>query len=123
MLKACPICGKVHQFGKRCFVGKATSDKETKLRKTRAWKRKSEQIREDADYLCEVCKAEGRYTYEGLEVHHIIKLRDYPEGFLDDSNLVCLCEKCHKLAEAGKIPVERLRLLACIRNGEVPPYP
>ena len=108
MFKTCAKCGKIHPYNKRCFIGDFIANEESKARRTNAWRLKSEQIREDANYLCEVCKDKGVFTYENLEVHHIVKLRDAPDRLLDDSNLICLCEASHKLADKGLIPQEKL---------------
>lgn len=89
-------------------------------RNTRAWKRKAEQVKADSHYLCENCLAQGVLTWDGLETHHIIKLRERPDLLLDDDNLVCLCEKCHKKADAGAISADFLRQLAKKRNN-IPP--
>ena len=59
-----------------------------------------------------MCRAQGRYTYTSLEVHHIAKLRDNPDGLLDDLNLICLCPEHHKQADAGRISKGYLKTLA-----------
>lgn len=121
MFKACAVCGKIHPSGKRCFVGKFVEDAESKARRTNAWRMKAEGVKADANYLCEVCREQGVYVYENLEVHHIVKLRDAPDRLLDDTNLICLCNKCHRLAEKGLIPQERLFRLARERIKPSPP--
>ena len=82
------------------------------MRSKSAWTEKSKQIREDANYLCEVCKDKGIYNYRNVEVHHILKLRDRPDLLLDNYNLICLCKDCHRLADAGMISVDYLQELA-----------
>lgn len=113
--RACSKCGKIHAYGYKCTVG-VNSNRykvpEDKLRSRYAWTKKSKQIREDAGNLCEVCKALGRATYKGLEVHHIEKLRENVDGLLDDSNLICLCNKHHREADDGLIDKDYLRELA-----------
>ena len=117
-LVSCSKCGKIHPRGYKCTVGQLYSNKTEadKLRNRRRWKKKAAQIKRDALELCEVCKEEGVYTYDGLEVHHITKLRDDPSGLLEDDNLVCLCKYHHKKADAGEISAEYLRQLAERRN-------
>lgn len=61
--------------------------------------------------MCEVCRDQGVYTYDGLEVHHIRKLKDAPDLLLDDRNLICLCTYHHKEADAGRISVDYLTKL------------
>lgn len=68
-------------------------------------------IREDSQYLCEVCRSYGVYNYDNLEVHHIIKIKDDPNRLLDRDNLICLCQKHHKLADSGEIEKSYLREL------------
>ena len=85
---------------------------EEKLRSTWAWTKKAKQIKEDANGLCEVCRAQGVYTYDNLEVHHITKIREDTNGLLDDDNLICLCVRHHKEADEGEIDAEYLRELA-----------
>ena len=123
MYKACSKCGRIHEVGKRCFIGvyARKRDDKSKDRNTYAWRKKRDAIKKSAGYLCEVCRDEGRYVYDDLEVHHIIKLHDAPERLLDDTNLICLCTRCHKKADAGEIVRERLFLLARKRNEGIPP--
>lgn len=111
-LISCSRCGKMHPRGKKCYIGrnyKATD--ESKLRSSYVWTQKAKQIKEDAQGLCEVCRAEGCYTYKGLEVHHITKLKDNPDLLLDDDNLITLCVEHHKQADDGTLSADYLREL------------
>lgn len=113
MFKSCSKCGKIHAYNTKCQIGRVyerTDDR--KLRSTNAWKVKSEQIRERAHYLCEYCKSQGKIEYNNLEVHHIEKVRDDSSKLLDNYNLICLCNECHRLADSGKIDKEILLSLA-----------
>ena len=112
-LKSCSRCGKIHPRGYKCNAGKVNKPKtdEQKLRSTWAWTKKAKQIKEDALGLCEVCRAQGRYTYDGVEVHHITKLKDDPNGLLDDDNLITLCTYHHKQADDGELDADYLREL------------
>ena len=112
-LKSCSKCGRIHPRAFKCNVGrKYEQTNERKLRSSSAWTRKAKQIKEDAKGLCEVCRDRGIYTYNGLEVHHITKLAENPDGLLEDDNLVCLCVQHHKEADAGEIDADYLRELA-----------
>ncbi|MBP5424284.1 MAG: HNH endonuclease, partial [Paludibacteraceae bacterium] len=92
MYKTCSRCGKIHPFDYKCNVGKIyKGGEERTLRNTYAWEKKSKEIRDKAQHLCEVCRQEGRLTYNNIEVHHITKVRDDVSLLLDDLNLVCLC--------------------------------
>lgn len=119
--KACSKCGKIHPYNYKCSVGvdyNRSKVAEDKLRSKYAWTKKSKQIREDAGNLCEVCKANGIATYDGLEVHHIEKLRENVDGLLDDDNLICLCTMHHKQADNGEIDPAYLRELVKKRRKE-----
>ncbi len=111
MFKACSRCGKIHDSKYKCTAGKIyqTADE---YHNSYKWHKKSDEVREKANYLCEVCKDEGRYTYDNLEVHHIVKIKDNKELLLDDSNLICLCQFHHRLAEIGNLSADYLRRLA-----------
>ena len=117
--KACSKCGKVHPYGYKCNVGAGYNRsklEEDKLRSKYAWTMKSRQIREDANNLCEVCLDRGVITYNGLEVHHIEKLRENVDGLLDDDNLICLCVAHHKEADNGDLDPNYLRQLVSKRR-------
>lgn len=119
MFKACSRCGKIHDSRFKCNVGKVyTGGEERKLRSSYDWTKKSKEIRESAQYLCEVCRDKGIFTYENLEVHHIDKLRENKDKFLDDNNLIVLCVEHHKQADAGRLSKEYLRKLAEDRGRE-----
>ena len=59
---------------------------------------------------------EGDYSKKDLEVHHIVKLKDDPSGFLENENLISLCVKHHKMADEGELSVEYLTSLALERE-------
>lgn len=115
MLKACSKCGKIHDDSFQCTKRIYPSDKERKLRSQYSWTKKSLQIREEAHNLCEVCRAQGRYTYDNIEVHHIVKLRDNADGLLEDDNLIALCQEHHKMADKGELSVEYLKKIVAER--------
>ena len=112
-LKSCSKCGRIHPRGFKCSKGRVyQSTEERKARSSSAWTRKAKQIKEDSMGLCEVCKAEGVFNYEGLEVHHIEKIKDNPSGLLEDDNLITLCVYHHKMADNGELDPDYLRQLA-----------
>ncbi len=113
MLRSCTRCGKLHPYGEECPVKRTrTATAESKLRNTNAWHMKAEQVKVASNYLCPLCLEEGIYTYDGLETHHIEKLKDAPDKLLDGYNLIPLCVRHHKMADAGEIDPEHLRELA-----------
>ena len=91
-------------------------DEEKRLRSKNKWTQKSIEIRERANYLCEVCRDQGVWTYENVEVHHIRKIKDNPEMYLENENLICLCQLHHKAADNNKIDVNYLISLAIKRE-------
>ena len=116
MYKVCPRCQKIHPFNQECTCAKYKKNykggDERNLRRKGAWKDKSLEIRDKANNLCEVCKDKGRFIYNNLSVHHIEKIKDAPEKYLDNNNLICLCSRCHKDADAGLIDKSYLLRLA-----------
>ena len=123
MYRACSRCGKIHPQEYKCNAYKEyNGGEERRLRNTHRWSRKSLDIRQRADYLCEVCRDEGRFTYENIGVHHIEKITDRPDLLLDDENLICLCAEHHHKADAGDIPKDYLKELARKRDGNKSPH-
>ena len=119
MYKSCSRCGKVHDIAYKCNHNRDTKDTEARrLRNKNAWHKKANQIRKASNYLCSVCRAEGRYTYEGLEVHHITPVKENKDRLLDSYNLICLCQEHHKQAEIGKIDRDYLYRLASEREDD-----
>lgn len=115
MLKSCKYCGRIHDSkydcGKKPKRQKPINDI-NKFRWSRQWREKRNQIVERDKYLCQVCKANDKFTYNNLEVHHITPLEDDFDMRLDDDNLITLCEEHHEQAEHGEISREYLyRLL------------
>ena len=120
MYKTCSRCGKIHPFDYKCNVGRVyRGGEERKLRKTYAWQRKSEEIRRRSNYLCEVCRQEGVYNFQDVEVHHIIKVKDDESLLLDNLNLICLCKQHHRQADDNKIDIDYLKELAWLRENNI----
>lgn len=117
MLRSCSKCGRVHDTSFKCNTGSLPKTDEQALRARNAWREKSLSIRERSFYLCAICKSAGDYRAKDIEVHHIRKLKDYPQGLLEDSNLIALCIEHHKAADKGEIDPDYLRKLADIRDG------
>jgi 5-methylcytosine-specific restriction enzyme A len=46
-------------------------------------------------FCCRICKSLGIYTYDNLEVDHIIPIVEAPELCLDLNNLQVLCKQHH----------------------------
>ena len=107
--KSCSRCGKVVPYNHKCNKGKVYKQNDIdKLRSTTRWTNKSKEVREASNYLCSVCLDEGIYNYDNVEVHHIEKLQDRPDLFLENENLICLCKQHHKEADEGKLDKDYL---------------
>ena len=121
MRKACSRCGRIHDYSYKCNKGrerKFAETPESKLRSKSAWQRKRDNIKDRAFNLCEVCRDQGIYNYKDISVHHIKKLKEDPNGLLDDKNLIALCTTHHKKADAGEIPVSYLISLVERRDSQ-----
>ena len=122
MLKSCKYCGKITAYKHDCpnkpQRKKQGNDKD-RFRWTKAWQDKRDEIKERDKYLCQVCAREGRYTYDGLEVHHAVPLEDDFDKRLDNDNLITLCERHHEMAERGEI--SREVIINLIRDRDIPP--
>lgn len=117
MYKSCSKCGKIHPSNYKCSSKRVYQDTdERKLRSQYAWTKKSEEIRDRANHLCEVCRDKGIITYKDIEVHHIVKVKDDSSLLLDNFNLVCLCQEHHKKADKGEIDSDYLIELAMNRE-------
>lgn len=119
MLRSCSRCGRIHSDNFKCNYGikrKYQATDENKLRGKGSWKLKRQSIKERSFYLCAVCRDQGDYSPKALEVHHIKKLREDPDGLLEDDNLVCLCIYHHKQADRGELDADYLKELAKKRD-------
>ncbi|TPR49844.1 HNH endonuclease [Apilactobacillus micheneri] len=71
------------------------------LIKSSKWRKLSEQVRCEQP-MCSICLKKKKLGQQievrpSEEVHHILKVRDYPDSALDRKNLIGLCKKCHKV--------------------------
>ena len=114
MMKTCSICGKIHDFNKVCYSCRyKKSTKPNKFRNTYVWQEKRDEIKERDMHLCQMCLKDHYdtdyvYTYNDLEVHHIIPIEEDYSKRLDSYNLITLCNMHHRMAEDGIIPKEEL---------------
>ena len=112
MLKTCSRCGIVpqnHICPYKHYRNKDNNNQANKFRKSKAWTRKSIEIRERDNYLCQVCirnlfNTIQTYNYNKLEVHHIVPIHEDYDLRLENDNLITLCCYHHKLADNGQIP-------------------
>lgn len=80
------------------------------------WRKLRLRILERDNHSCKNCNKQ--YEKKGrIHVHHIKPRKEYTSLFSLDkfgnnpSNLICLCNRCHKFAECGKIKRSYLRML------------
>jgi 5-methylcytosine-specific restriction endonuclease McrA len=117
MLKTCSICGRIHDFNQVCTRPcKKKTTRQNEFRDSYQWKQKRNQIKSRDKYLCQVCltdkyKTNYRYTYDELEVHHIVPIEEDYNLRLDSNNLITLCRMHHEMAEAGEISKEELKAM------------
>lgn len=117
MLKSCRYCGRIQPRNHECDAKPARQKKLThidKFRWTQAWKKKRAAIRDRDKNLCQLCIREQpvRYTFEDIEVHHIVPIHENWDKRLDDVNLISLCSAHHKQAEIGQILRDKLLRIA-----------
>jgi len=108
MYRSCSVCGRIHPEDKMCKRVHKKNTKESKFRNTNAWIKKRNQIKKRDKYLCQLCLKDNIYTYDNLQVHHIIPIaKDYNKR-LDSDNLITLCRMHHEQAEKGIITKEKI---------------
>lgn len=114
MKASCTYCGRIHEknydCGKKPKRIKKRFEKDA-FRSTYEWQRKAEEIKERDHYLCQICfrniyNTTNRLNSMDLSVHHARPLKEAYELRLDNDNLLTICEKHHKMADSGAIPIE-----------------
>lgn len=132
MLVSCKYCNQYHDRKETCSH-KPKRIKENnnivRFRNSRAWKKKSLEIRKRDNYLCMAClhaidtpDNETRYTFKDLQVHHIVSLATDYTRRLDDDNLITLCSSHHSKADRKQISVGTLRdIVHSINNNKTMP--
>ena len=114
MLKSCKYCMRIHDSKFDCGKKPKRNKEPTRINKfrwSRKWRKTRNRIVERDQYLCQICKQSNQYTYDALEVHHIVPLEEDYDLRLDDDNLITLCVTHHKAADRGEISREYLRSL------------
>ncbi len=140
-LKACAYCGRIHPADYECpkkpkIKAKDNNTFAGKIRSSSRWQRVREEVKQRDKCMCQLCLrndpgTKRRVEYEDLSVHHIIPIEEIGEDDIDKAfdldYLITLCGGHHEAAEAGRIPREKLILIAK-NNGksgqdsaEVPP--
>ena len=128
MLKSCKYCGKIHNSKYHCRkrpvqIRNSAADR---FRHTKAWEKKSLEIRERDHFLCQACIRElpgtiRRLNYDGLSVHHAVPIYQDWDSRLDNSNLITLCSVHHEMAESGQLSLRLVRCMIDEQNGSDSP--
>lgn len=76
---------------------------ERKIRNTKKWHDLTKQIRYRDEQLCQICLHlfNVKLLATPKSVHHIRKIKHYPELAYDKFNLVTLCASHHKKVDLG----------------------
>ena len=112
----CKYCGVVprgHNCPHRKSREKNLDTDSVRFRNTKAWARKSIEIKQRDRYLCQCCLNNLYNTinwlnYKAVEVHHITTIKEDYNRRLDNDNLITLCSYHHKMADKGDIPKSAL---------------
>jgi hypothetical protein len=75
------------------------------------WYRIRERALERDDHRCQYCGKERTEIGREPDIHHIVPVREFddPQEAHSIDNVVALCRSCHRYAEHGTIPVDRIR--------------
>lgn len=128
MLRSCQYCGRIHDSKYDCGRRPQKIKKKYKydsFRSTYAWQRKTEEIKERDNHLCQICirgiyGSRTQINSVNLSVHHAVPLKIDYELRLSNENLITLCAKHHEMAENGEIPLIEIQKI--IREQEnIPP--
>lgn len=123
MLVSCQYCGGIHERKYLCpkkpTRAKYKLSDADKFRNTTRWRKKSVEIRTRDKGLCVIClrllyNSQQQYTYDTIEVHHVISLAEDTDRTyaLDNEWLLTLCKYHHSMAEVGDIPRHELHSIA-----------
>lgn len=104
----CMVCGGEHDsdtVGYKCphqNKRKYMNDNKLKIERfynTKKWQHTKDYVRYRDKYCMRCYTLHDRYTFDGLEVHHIHKLETNWNKRLDKNNLVLLCKQCHRYTD------------------------
>jgi 5-methylcytosine-specific restriction protein A len=122
MLKSCKYCGSIHdrtyQCPKKPIYKKHNFSDADSFRNTTLWRKKSAEIRKRDNGLCQLCMrmlyhTQKQYTFDTIEVHHIVPINENSKRGLDNYNLLTVCKYHHNMCEAGgEIPREIQHMIA-----------
>ena len=87
------------------------NEDELKIQKfynSKEWRRMRDKLMQECFGLCEICFKLRGLIKNATSVHHIKKLRDRFDLRLDEENLICVCDNCHRLIEDTCSSVEEI---------------
>jgi 5-methylcytosine-specific restriction endonuclease McrA len=79
------------------------------------WPEQQRLVRERDKHICQVCGRTRKQNGKELDVHHVVPFKSFNyipgenENYLQANeltNLVCLCMRCHRKVERGKLPLQ-----------------
>lgn len=109
LLKICSKCGKKYDYYGHCecydknnkinykeYKRNRTDTREQSFYSSSAWIKCRDTIRMHYNDMCLCCYIEKGTVVEEDTIHHIIELKEDWTERLNDSNLIPLCNSCHK---------------------------
>lgn len=129
MKKICPTCGQIVGLNHVCPRARESrrvwdqeahqSHEARRFRSSKSWQHKRAHIRERDMGLDQAAlhgldpdHPQPYIQREGLQVHHIIPIREDRDAALDDYNLITLSSHTHECAEEGRISRDALLEIA-----------
>ena len=86
-----------------------------KIYDNKRWKKVRDSVRKSNPF-CEVCMELGIRGIPAIEVHHIIKVTEgNDETHYNPNNLLCLCDKHHRMIEG----MSKEELIKALQNGSL----
>lgn len=126
---SCSYCGRIHEkkfdCGKKPVRVKKKYEKDI-FRSSYIWQKKTEQIKDRDNYLCQFCLrnfkgTKSRINNKRLSVHHAVPLKEDYELRLDDENLITTCDVHHEMAESGEITLNEVKKIIMEQQSKMPP--
>lgn len=115
MKRKCRYCGKYYDISEEhnCKLKQISTKKNNRIRQkkfveehkdtegykiihSRYWQKFRKRVIAADHGYCQRCKIKfNKYTFEDLEVHHIIPRTDRPDLGFDPNNVVTVCKSCN----------------------------
>jgi 5-methylcytosine-specific restriction enzyme A len=92
-----------------------------KFYSSKGWKNKKEHISKRDNYMCQRCFHKFKKIVPRDAVHHIKKLKEYPQFRFRNSNLISLCDSCHRKCEDSKRENDYLQRIVDEKEETTPP--